>query len=100
MECYNDSTFTPFKQPARTAPPVLIWSHPMPIKTTRSVPSKGTHWALALAVAFLPAAAFAETRDPKAVELAQGVLEAMGGQQAWDETPDSVFTSPEPVAAE
>ncbi len=41
----------------------------MPIKTTRSVPSKGTrhnpaHWApLALVVAFLPAAAFAETRD-------------------------------------
>lgn len=41
---------------------------------------------LALAAALLPPAALAETRDPKAVELARGVLDAMGGQEAWDAT--------------
>lgn len=41
---------------------------------------------LVLAAILLPQASLAEKRDPKAVELAQGVLEAMGGQQAWDAT--------------
>ena len=64
----------------------------MPIKTTRPVPAKGTRpkpvrtILLALVVGLLPVTALAEERDPKAVELAHGVLEAMGGQQAWDET--------------
>ncbi len=43
--------------------------------------------ALLLAAALFPAATLAEERDSKAVEIAQGV-------------PDSVFTSPEPVASE
>ncbi len=52
----------------------------MPIKTTY-------RWTfLPLALALLPAAALAEERDPKAQELARGVLDAMGGQEAWEAT--------------
>ena len=39
-----------------------------------------------LAAAFLPATTTAEQRDAKAVELARGVLAAMGGEEAWQET--------------
>lgn len=63
----------------------------MPIKTQplRSYRNRPNwrHWlTLALAVCLLPTAATAEKRDPKAVELAQGVLEAMGGEEAWQAT--------------
>ncbi len=40
----------------------------------------------ALAAVLMPPAALAEKRDPKAVQLAEKSLEAMGGQQAWDDT--------------
>ncbi len=40
----------------------------------------------ALGISLMPLAAIAEKRDPKAVQLAEKTLEAMGGQQAWDDT--------------
>ncbi len=54
----------------------------MPIQTYRC------RWlGLGLALALAPAAAFAEEqRNPKAVELARGVLDAMGGEEAWAST--------------
>ena len=42
--------------------------------------------ALALAIAMLPASGFAQQRDAKSVELAERMLEAMGGEQAWQDT--------------
>ena len=41
---------------------------------------------LALAPVIAPATSGAEQRDPKAVEIAHQVIEAMGGQAAWDAT--------------
>jgi len=42
--------------------------------------------AFLLTASLFPATAVAEERDPKAVELARGVLEAMGGDEAWAAT--------------
>lgn len=47
-------------------------------------PRAGRRWlAVLLAAAIWPATGWAEQRDPRAVELAEGVLEAMGGEEAW-----------------
>ncbi|MCP3958910.1 MAG: hypothetical protein GY719_13745 [bacterium] len=63
-----------------------------------SFSSAGRRWlAFLLAVVLWPATGWAEQRDPKAVELAESVLEAMGGEE---HLPDSVFESAEPVAAD
>ncbi len=64
----------------------------MPITCTHPLAPNGLRrrlrrWLLpALATALLGAAAVAEERDPKAVELARGVLDAMGGEEAWQAT--------------
>ncbi|MEM7353027.1 MAG: DUF6503 family protein [Acidobacteriota bacterium] len=49
-------------------------------------PARRRWLGLALATALLPVSSLAEQRDPKAVELAESVVEAMGGQDAWDAT--------------
>ncbi len=59
----------------------------MPLKNRSEKPSPARRWpALLLAASLVPASAFAGESDPRAVELARGVLEAMGGQEAWDAT--------------
>ncbi len=57
------------------------------MSTNRSMIPRPSRWlALLLAASWLPVTAFAETRDPEAVELAERVLEAMGGEEAWAAT--------------
>ena len=58
--------------------------NPRPSTIRRPVRSR---WlVLALAAATLPISSSAAERDPKAEELARSVIEAMGGQEAWDAT--------------
>ena len=57
------------------------------MSTNRSVLPRPARWlAILLAASLIPVAAGAEERDPRAVELARGVLEAMGGEEAWAAT--------------
>lgn len=56
------------------------------MSTNRFPLQRPARWLALLAAAVLPMSALAEERDPKAVELANGVLEAMGGAEAWAAT--------------
>ena len=56
------------------------------MSTNRSPLPRPARWLALLLAAALSMSAAAEERDPEAVELARGVLAAMGGEEAWAAT--------------